>query len=67
MPGTFDRAFAAQFVSDLDHHGHSEFDELPGWLFKNFVCYIDIPKSGSRYSNSYLKLHIVGADSAAIL
>lgn len=58
MPSTFDKAFAAQFVSDLDHHGHSEFDELPGWLFKNFVCYIDIPKSCARYLNSYISSFI---------
>ncbi|KAL0639553.1 DNA ligase (ATP) [Maublancomyces gigas] len=44
MPSTSDRAFVAQFVSDLDHDGSSEFDGLPGWLFKNFVCYIDIPE-----------------------
>lgn len=54
MPGKFDRAFAMQFISDLSNHGHSEFDGLPGWLFKGFVCYIDIPESSARYVNSRL-------------
>lgn len=53
MPGTFDRAFAAQLVSDLGN-GHCEFGELPGWLFKDFVCYIDTTELDTRYANSYL-------------
>lgn len=59
MPSTSDRAFVAQFVSDLDHDGNSEFDGLPGWLFKNFVCYIDIPEPSARYANNHFPNFIV--------
>lgn len=59
MPSTFDKAFVAQFVSDIDHNGNSEFDGLPGWLFKNFVCYIDIPEPSARYANNHFPSFIV--------
>lgn len=59
MPSAFDKAFVAQFDSDIDHDGNSKFDGLPGWLFKNFMCYIDIPEPSARYANNYPPKFIV--------
>jgi len=53
MSGTIDRTFAAAFVEGLSEPDQRELDELPGWMFKTFVIYVDTPDQGEsneRYS-----------------
>lgn len=55
MSGTSDRVLASQFLKDLNHLCRAEFDGLPGWVFRGFVAYVDIPRendSGAGYVNT---------------
>jgi DNA ligase-4 len=52
MPGNFDRTFAMDFIKGLDSHDQQELDGLPGWMFKNFVIYIDTPNQSSNQSSN---------------
>ncbi|RPA92763.1 ATP-dependent DNA ligase [Choiromyces venosus 120613-1] len=51
MPGTFDRTFAADFVKGLDELDQRELDELPGWMFKSLVIYVDMQDQGQANKN----------------
>ncbi|CAZ83843.1 unnamed protein product [Tuber melanosporum] len=53
MPGAFDRTFASEFVKGLSEHDQRELGELPGWMFKTFVIYVD--REGQGEVNENLK------------
>ena len=52
MPETFDRTFAAAFVKGLSEQDQRELDELPGWMFKPFVVYVDTGDQGQSNKRS---------------
>lgn len=61
MPGTFDRTFAAAFAKGLCERDQRELDELPGWMFKTFVIYVDTRDQGEANEKYFHELKILNS------